>query len=148
MKFFKFILAFTPAFSASGSVMAAFPLSRQYVLWNDIAVRTLAASCIDPDLSPNGHRWIMWASCERKVHEKPWRCTRLDLDKDELIPRKSGRLSEHCGSCRLGSGNKMLGCVCKERPNTITWVALDDLITNDDGYLQCFDNAHRGTETC
>ncbi|KAI1771636.1 hypothetical protein F4818DRAFT_444963 [Hypoxylon cercidicola] len=108
---------------------------------NSSMVDSFTDTCTTPDLSPSGKHFLLWTACQQKD-----RC--FGDDNGNVVAKKDGKLSESCSGCRLGSGNRALGCVCKEKPNTVTWVILDDTISNDDGYLQCFDSSHRGEETC
>ncbi|KAI0010852.1 hypothetical protein F4779DRAFT_638182 [Xylariaceae sp. FL0662B] len=113
-----------------------------------------SATCTTPQLLIFGKSWVLQAACEQKDHAKTWRCTRLDLNQcyrdnnGALAESKGGQFIADCEYCRLGTSNLMFGCVCKEDRNKVTWVRLDDLIENDDGWMQCFDSNHRGTETC
>ncbi|KAI1403118.1 hypothetical protein F4819DRAFT_452039 [Hypoxylon fuscum] len=108
--------------------------------------------CGTLDASPSGHKWLLWASCKKKDGSQ--RCTRLDLDKcygddnGKLVAKKDGKFTDHCDSCRMGSGNTAFGCVCNEDRNKVVWVTPGDLVTNDDGYLECYDSDHKGEETC
>ncbi|KAI6089367.1 hypothetical protein F4821DRAFT_257161 [Hypoxylon rubiginosum] len=129
------------------SLIPAFVVGVQAVTApNGSAVHSFIDTCDTPDLSPSGKHFLLWAACKTR--------DRLDLDKcygddnGNVVARKDGKLSDHCSGCRLGSGNRALGCVCKEKPDKVTWIVLNDLITNEDGFLQCYDDQHKGSETC
>ncbi|KAI1080146.1 hypothetical protein F5B20DRAFT_580544 [Whalleya microplaca] len=111
-------------------------------------------TCGLPQLVKSDKTWLLKAACQLKDHGAPYRCTKLDLnlcfrdDRGSLIASKGGQFIADCDACRIDKSDQMFGCVCKEDRNKVTWTNLDDVITNEDGWLQCFDDAHRGEENC
>ncbi|KAI1762004.1 hypothetical protein GGR53DRAFT_468780 [Hypoxylon sp. FL1150] len=123
------------------SLAPAFVASIQAATSDGPNATVISDTCNPPDLSPSGKHFLLWAACKTKD-----RC--YGDDNGNVVARKDGKLSDHCTGCRLGNGNRALGCVCKEKPDKVTWVTLDNIITNEDGFLQCYDDKHRGSETC
>ncbi|KAI0021409.1 hypothetical protein F4780DRAFT_778686 [Xylariomycetidae sp. FL0641] len=114
------------------------------------------ATCNAPTIFPaSGGRWVIQVECKKK-HSKKMRCTQLDLNRcykndgsGHVVADPSGGFISSCGACRLGEPwNSQLGCVCNENPNEVAWTDLNADLSNDDGYIMCFDKYHRGTETC
>ncbi|XXH05805.1 hypothetical protein Hte_012243 [Hypoxylon texense] len=139
MQLLTVLFALTPAF-VTGVRAITLPPVRSNTAPNSSVVHAFTGSCDTPDLSPSGKHFLLWAGCKKKG------C--YGDNNGNVVAKKDGKLSDHCSGCRLGSGNRALGCVCKENPNKVTWVTLDDLINNNDGFLECYDSSHRGEETC
>ncbi|CAJ2500448.1 Uu.00g033010.m01.CDS01 [Anthostomella pinea] len=118
-------------------------------------------SCNFAELFHENNKWLMQADCETKNHKR--RCTRLDpelcykydINGDggvgEIVASRDGRGLVHCADCKIGGiNNEEFSCTCgmNDGHAATHYVITDDLISNNDGYLQCFDSKSRGTETC